>query len=225
MVERFTDDARQAMQLANQEAQRYNHEYIGTEHILLGLMRAQSSAVARVLKEFKLNPHGVRAQIERIIQRAPDALAVSRLPQTPRAKKVIEYAIQEARNLHRDAVGPEHLLLGLLCEEEGVASRVLNYLGLQRDELRDYLRGNRKTPPAQPSEPEPLSSLPEDVQQQVRDLDVQIEQLNREKEAAVAASDFEKAATLRDRSDRLRKKRQILIREAHEKQKETGDED
>jgi ATP-dependent Clp protease ATP-binding subunit ClpA len=230
MYERFTEVARWVMQKADEEARRYNHEYIGTEHLLLGLLKAPFQRPARILEEFDIDPLRVRLEIERIIKQGPNAVGAGELLQTPRTRKAIEYAIKEARNLHQDAIGPEHVLLGLLCEEECVASVVLCHLGLKRDELRDYLRGNRKARPAKLREQELrlreqelLSGLPEEVQQQVRELDVQIVQLTIEKEEAVRVSDFEKAADLRDQADGLRKKRHVLIREAHEKQPKPGE--
>jgi ATP-dependent Clp protease ATP-binding subunit ClpC len=111
MFERFTDRARKVMALANQEAQRFNHEYIGTEHILLGLVKEGS---------------GVGA----------DMVTMGKLPQTPRAKKVIEFAIEEARALNHNYVGTEHILLGLLRETEGIAAQVLMNLGLKLENVR-----------------------------------------------------------------------------------------
>src|SRR6516162_655311 len=129
MYERFTDRARKVMQLANQEAQRFNHEYIGTEHILLGLVKEGAGVAANVLKQFGIDMRKVRLEIDSIVQSGPHMVTMGKLPQTPRAKKVIEYAIEEARGLNHNWVGTEHLLLGLARETEGVGAQVLINLG------------------------------------------------------------------------------------------------
>ncbi len=137
MYERFTDRARKVMQLANQEAQRFNHEYIGTEHILLGLVKEGSGVAANVLKNLDVDLRKIRLEVEKIVQTGPDMVTMGKLPQTPRAKKVIEYAMEEARNLNHNYVGTEHLLLGLLREQEGVAAQVLMNLGLKLEDVRE----------------------------------------------------------------------------------------
>ncbi|QDV53793.1 ATP-dependent Clp protease ATP-binding subunit [Gimesia fumaroli] len=137
MYERFTDRARKVMQLANQEAQRFNHEYIGTEHILLGLVKEGSGVAANVLKNLDVDLRKIRLEVEKIVQSGPDMVTMGKLPQTPRAKKVIEYAMEEARNLNHNYVGTEHLLLGLLREQDGVAAQVLMNLGLKLEEVRE----------------------------------------------------------------------------------------
>jgi ATP-dependent Clp protease ATP-binding subunit ClpC len=127
------------MQLANQEAQRFNHEYIGTEHILLGLVKEGSGVAANVLKNLDVDLRKIRLEVERIVQHGQggDQVVMGRLPHTPRAKKVIEYSIEEARNLNHSYVGTEHLLLGLLREQEGVAAQVLMNLGLKLEDVRE----------------------------------------------------------------------------------------
>ncbi len=137
MYERFTDRARKVMQLANQEAQRFNHEYIGTEHILLGLVKEGSGVAANVLKNLDIDLRKIRLEVEKIVQAGPDMVTMGKLPQTPRAKKVIEYSIEEARNLAHNYVGTEHLLLGLLREQEGVAAQVLMNLNLKLEDVRE----------------------------------------------------------------------------------------
>ena len=137
MYERFTDRARKVMQLANQEAQRFNHEYVGTEHVLLGLVKEGSGVAANVLKNLDVDLRKIRVEVEKIVQSGPDMVTMGKLPQTPRAKKVIEYAIEEARNLNHNNVGTEHLLLGLLREQEGVAAQVLMNLNLKLEEVRE----------------------------------------------------------------------------------------
>src|SRR6202051_2462711 len=139
MYERFTARARKEMQLANQEAQRFNHEYIGTEHILLGLVKEGSGVAANVLKNLDIDLRKIRLEGEKIVQPGPgsEMVTMGKLPQTPRAKKVIEYSIEEARNLNHNYVGTEHLLLGLLREQEGVAAQVLMNLGLKLEDVRE----------------------------------------------------------------------------------------
>jgi hypothetical protein len=136
MYERFTDRARKVMKLAEKEAMRFNHEYIGTEHVLLGLIKEGSGVAANVLKNLDIDLRKVRREVEKIIQPGPDMVTMGKLPQTPRVKKVIDYAIDEARNLIHNYIGTEHLLLGLLREEEGVAAQVLMNLGVKLPDVR-----------------------------------------------------------------------------------------
>jgi ATP-dependent Clp protease ATP-binding subunit ClpC len=136
MFERFTDRARKVMALANQEAQRFNHEFIGTEHILLGLVKEGSGVGATVLKNLDVDIKKLRLEVEKLVHSGPDMVTMGKLPQTPRAKKVIEYAIEEARSLNHNYVGTEHILLGLLRETEGIAAQVLMNLGLKLEDVR-----------------------------------------------------------------------------------------
>src|SRR5256885_16651469 len=135
MYERFTDRARKVMQLANQEAQRFNHEYIGTEHILLGLVKEGSGVAANVLKNLDIDLRKIRLEVEKIVQAGPDMVTTGKLPQTPRAKKVIEYSIEETRNLNHNYLGTENLLLGLSREQKGVTAHVLRNMGVKLVEL------------------------------------------------------------------------------------------
>jgi ATP-dependent Clp protease ATP-binding subunit ClpC len=137
MYERFTDRARKVMQLANQEAQRFNHDYVGTEHILLGLLKEGSGVAANVLRNLlNTDLDKIRAEVLKLVQPGPDMPTMGKLPHTPRAKKVIEYSLEEARNLNHNYVGTEHLLLGLLREQEGVAAQVLMNLGIRLEDVR-----------------------------------------------------------------------------------------
>lgn len=136
MFERFTDRARKVMALANQEAQRFGHEWIGTEHILLGLVKEGSGVGANVLKNLDVDIKKLRLEIEKLVKSGADTVTMGKLPQTPKAKKVIECAIEEARALNHNYVGTEHLLLGLLREAEGVAAQVLMNLGLKLEDVR-----------------------------------------------------------------------------------------
>ena len=136
MFERFTDRARKVMALANQEAQRFNHEYIGTEHILLGLVKEGSGVGANVLKNLDVDIKKLRLEVEKLVKSGPDMVTMGKLPHTPRAKKVIEFAIEEARSLNHNYIGTEHILLGLLRETEGIAAQVLMNLGLKLEDVR-----------------------------------------------------------------------------------------
>lgn len=169
MYERFTDRARKAMQLANQESQRFNHEYIGTEHVLLGLVKEGGGVAANVLHNFNIDLRKIRVEIEKVVIPGPagEHLVMGRLPHTPRTKRVIEYSIEEARNLNQNYVGTEHLLLGLIREEEGVASQILTFLGLNLNALREEVlrllgKGPQMAVPIELPSPDPtgVPSMP-----------------------------------------------------------------
>jgi ATP-dependent Clp protease ATP-binding subunit ClpC len=136
MFERFTDRARKVLALANQEAQLFNHEYIGTEHILLGLVKEGSGVGATVLRNLDVDIKKLRLEVEKLVKSGPDMVRTGKLPQTPRAKNVIEYAIEESRALSHNYVGTEHILLGLLRESDGIAGQVLVNLGLKLEDVR-----------------------------------------------------------------------------------------
>jgi len=140
MFERLTERARKVMALANQEAQRWNHDYIATEHLLLGLMTEGSGVGADVLKNLHLDFRTVRVELEKILTRGPTTATTARLPSMPAAKKVIEWAIDEARNLNHRYLGTEHILLGILREDDGIAGRVLRGMGLTLDNARAEVR-------------------------------------------------------------------------------------
>jgi four helix bundle protein len=137
MYECFTDRARKVMALANQEAQRFNHEYIGTEHLLLGLALEGSGVGATALRNLGVDLAAPRTEVEKLIKSGPDVVTIGKRPQTPRAKVALECAIGEARALNHNYVGTEHLLLGLLRESEGIAAQVLMNLGLQLGQVRN----------------------------------------------------------------------------------------
>ena len=144
----FTDRARKVLALANQEAQRVNHAYIGTEHLLLGLVREGRGVGANVLKNLDIDLRRVRLEVEKLLRAGPEPVTIGKLPQTPRAKAVIQYAIEESRNLNHNYVGTEHLLLGLLREGEGVAGQVLTNLGLSLEGVRDEILNLLGPPPS-----------------------------------------------------------------------------
>ena len=131
----FTDRARRIMQLANQEAQRFNHDCVGTEHILLGFIKEESGIGATILKNMDIDNQKVRHEVEKVVRKGPDTVIVGRLPLTPRSKKVLEFAMEASRILNHDYVDSEHFLLGLLREKEGVAVQVLMNCGLKLDEV------------------------------------------------------------------------------------------
>ena len=137
MFDKFTDRARKVMALAREEAKRFNHEYIGTEHILLGLVKEGSGVAANVLQNLDIDLKKIRLEIEKIVQTGPDLVSVGQLPFTPRVKKVLEYAIEEARSMGHNYIGTEHQLLGLLREQEGVAAQVLLNLGVKLEDVRE----------------------------------------------------------------------------------------
>src|SRR4026208_462700 len=133
--DKFTDRARKVLTLAQDEAQRFNHNYIGTEHLLLGLVREGEGVAARVPENMKVELAKVRTAVEFIIGRG-DRPVVGEVGLTPRAKRVIELAIDEARRLGHNYIGTEHLLLGLVREGEGIAAGVLESLGVNLDKVR-----------------------------------------------------------------------------------------
>jgi len=137
MFNRFTERARKVVLLAKEEAKRFNHDYIGTEHILLGLIREGEGVAAAVLQKLGLSPEKIRLEVEKLVQPGPATIVSGDIPFTPKAKKVIELAMEEARSLGHNYIGTEHLLLGLIREGEGVASQVLMNLGLDLNRVRN----------------------------------------------------------------------------------------
>jgi ATP-dependent Clp protease ATP-binding subunit ClpC len=143
MFNRFTERARKVIILAKEEARRFNHDYIGTEHILLGLIREGEGVAATVLQKMGVSLENIRLEIEKLVQPGPTTQIIGDIPFTPRAKKALELAAEEARSLGHNYIGTEHLMLGLIREGEGVASQVLLNLGLDlntvRNEVMDIL--------------------------------------------------------------------------------------
>jgi ATP-dependent Clp protease ATP-binding subunit ClpC len=137
MFDRFTDRAKKVMNLARQEAQRFNHEYLGTEHILLGLVQEGSGVAANVLKNMAIDLNKIRSEVEKIVKTGPSMVTMGQLPFTPRAKKVLELSMEEASNLGHNYIGTEHLLLGLIKENEGIAAQVLLNLGVKLEDVRE----------------------------------------------------------------------------------------
>ncbi len=136
MFNRFTERARKVILLAKEEAKRFNHDYIGTEHVLLGLIREGEGVAAVVLQKLGLSPDKIRLEIEQLVQPGPPTVVSGDIPFTPKAKKVIELAMEEARALGHNYIGTEHLLLGLIRESEGIAAQVLLNSGLSLENVR-----------------------------------------------------------------------------------------
>src|SRR5919107_4006267 len=136
--DKFTERARKVLQLAQEEAQRFNHNYIGTERLLLGLVREGEGVAAKVLANLGVDLNKVRSAVEFIIGRG-DRTVTGDIGLTPRAKKVIELSVDEARRLNHHYIGTEHLLLGLVREGEGIAAGVLESLGVSLDKVRSQV--------------------------------------------------------------------------------------
>jgi len=137
MFNRFTERARKVIVYAKEEARRFNHDYIGTEHLLLGLIREGEGVAAAVLQKLGLDLETIRLEVEKLVQAGPATQVVGDIPFTPRSKKALELSAEEARALGHNYIGTEHLLLGLVKEGEGMAYRVLLNLGLDLGKLRN----------------------------------------------------------------------------------------
>jgi len=139
MFNRFTERARKVIILAKEEARRFNHDYIGTEHILLGLIREGEGVAAAVLQKLGLDLETIRIEVEKLVQPGPQTQVLGDIPFTPRSKKALELSAEEARALGHNYIGTEHLLLGLIKEGEGMAYRVLLNLGLDLNKVRSEI--------------------------------------------------------------------------------------
>ena len=232
MFERFTDRARRVVVLAQEEARMLNHNYIGTEHILLGLIHEGEGVAAKALESLGISLEAVRQQVEEIIgqgQQAPSG----HIPFTPRAKKVLELSLREALQLGHNYIGTEHILLGLIREGEGVAAQVLVRLGADLNRVRRqviqllhgrpsgelYAEAGLAPRPAGGGERRLLAALQARVKAiesrlpvieqrlgagpDTSELDRQIGQAHSGREAAADAQEYELAASLRDRQKQL----------------------
>jgi ClpA/ClpB-like protein/UvrB/UvrC motif-containing protein len=207
MFQRFSDRARLVVVLAQEESRKLNHNYIGTEHILLGLIREGEGVAAQALESLGIRLDPVRQQIEKIIGRGQEALQ-GHIPFTPQAKKVLELSLREALQLGHDYIGTEHILLGLIRESDGVAVQVLVGLGADLNRVRQQVIRLLNEHPA--GEPGPGAEVRPGTAGQragigpdTSDLDEQITVARTEKEAAIEAQDFEQAASKRDREKQL----------------------
>jgi ATP-dependent Clp protease ATP-binding subunit ClpA len=202
MFERFTDRARRVVVLAQEEARLLNHNYVGTEHLLLGLIHEAEGVAAKALESLGIRLEVVRAQVEQIVGQGQQA-PTGHIPFTPRAKKVLELSLREAKQLGHDYIGTEHILLGLLREGEGVAAHVLVKLGADlsraRGQVIGLLSGDAGTEEAATRTRLVRMTVPEEL----REAQEQFAQVRRDKEAAIDAEDFDRAAGLRDKEQQL----------------------
>jgi prophage maintenance system killer protein len=212
MFRRFTDRARRAVQLAQEQARLLNHNYVGTEHLLLGLLSEGEGVAAKALASLGISLEAVRAQVEELIGHGPSAPA-GHIPFTPRAKKALALSLREALQLGHNYIGTEHLLLGLAREGEGVAAELLIGFGAGHARLRDQvlqvLTGEGERAGAW------TRLVRMTVPADLHDYDEQIAQVRREKETAIDARDFGAAAALRDQekqllADKLRREREWM---------------
>jgi ATP-dependent Clp protease ATP-binding subunit ClpC len=229
MFERFTDRARRVVVLAQEEARMFNHNYIGTEHILLALIREGGGVAAQALESLGITEAAARQQVEEIIGRGQQDPPRGHIPFTPRAKKTLQLSMREAIALGHAYIGTEHILLGLVRVGEGPAVQVLNALGVDPNGVRQQViqlvsarrvqeepgtrratgKGKRKLLSELRGRLDSLDWRLSVLEQRVgtapdlAQLDQEITQVRRDKESAIDAQDFENAAVLRDREQRL----------------------
>jgi ATP-dependent Clp protease ATP-binding subunit ClpC len=189
LFERFTERARQVVVLAQDEARALRHNYIGTEHLLLGLLREEEGIAARVLDSLDVTYEEVRAQVARIVGEGDEPLVSGQIPFTPRAKRVLELALREALSVGHPYLGTEHLLLGLVRENQGVAARILLDFDADAEKIRNEIIRSLSGPPMRPGS-----------QAQLR---AELEEVRAAKEEALEAKEYETAAHLRDLERRL----------------------
>ena len=230
MFERFTDQARRIVVLAQEEARMLNHNYIGTEHILLGLIHEGTGVAAKALESLGITEEAARQQVEEIIGRGQQPTPRGHIPFVPRAKKTLELSLREAIALGNNFIGSEHILLGLIREGDNPATQVLNGLGADPNRVRQEVirRVSARRVVAEPAARRVTPRGPKRrlvselhgrldslewrlsvLEQRVgtgpdmRDLEQEIAQVRRDKEGAIDVQDFEGAAVLRDRENRL----------------------
>jgi ATP-dependent Clp protease ATP-binding subunit ClpC len=187
VFERFTERARQVVVLAQDEARALKHNYIGTEHILLGLLREEEGLAARVLEGFDVTVEEVRAQIARVIGQG-DEPPTGQIAFTPRAKKVLELSLKEALALGHNYIGTEHILLGVARENRGVAARILLDFDVDAEKIRNEIISMLSGPRRGGAQ---------------AGFEEAIERIRAEKEGAMEAGQFDRAAQLRDLERRL----------------------
>jgi ATP-dependent Clp protease ATP-binding subunit ClpA len=210
MFQRFTDRARRVVQLAQEEARLLRHNYLGTEHLLLGLLYDGEGVAARALESLGVSREDVRRTVEEIIGHGQENQA-GHVPFTPRAKKALELSLREALALGHHYIGTEHLLLGLLSEGHGVAAQVLAQAGVGHARVQkrvlDLLAG--ECAPAAAEEAGVVAAGPE-LPADLADVAEQLTQVRQDKEAAFDAGDLDAAAALRDQERQLLTKKQRL---------------
>ena len=202
MFQRFTDRARRAVHLAQEEARLLRHDYIGTEHLLLGLLYEGEGVAAKALESLGISLQEVRGQVEGIIGHG-QSLVAGQVPFTPRAKKALELSLREALALGHHYIGTEHLLLGLLREGEGVAAQVLTRLGADHAQVRERVLSLLTSKCEE-------ANLPAQLAAGLADTAEELTEVRRQKEAAFDAGDLDRAAALRDRGKQLLADRQRL---------------
>ncbi|MBF0387624.1 MAG: ATP-dependent Clp protease ATP-binding subunit [Candidatus Omnitrophica bacterium] len=183
MFNRFTERARKVIVFAKEEAKRFNHDYIGTEHLLLGLIREGEGVASAVLQKLGLDLESIRIEVEKLVQPGPQTQVVGDIPFTPRSKKALELAAEEARALGHNYIGTEHLLLGLVKEGEGMAYRVLLNLGLDlgklRNEVMELLGSGIPGYGQQPQQPQQASQDPQKAGSKTPAIDAYGRNLNK----------------------------------------------
>jgi ATP-dependent Clp protease ATP-binding subunit ClpA len=200
MFHRFTERARDVVVFAQDEARELRHDWIGTEHLLLGLLRVEEGLAARVLWALGVTLAEVREQVARIIGQG-DEVPGGQIPFTPRGKKVLELALREALSLGHNYIGTEHILLGLVREGEGVANQILIDFDAGYENVRsefERLRSHRPVDDEEKSPDRELTSPPFS-----QEFLAELARLMEEKERALDDQEFEAAARLRDRERRL----------------------
>src|SRR5256712_360456 len=202
--DKFTERARRVLSLAQEEAQRFQHNYIGTEHLLLGLVREGEGVAAKVLSNLGVELYRVRNSVEFIIGRG-DRIVLGEIGLTPRAKKVIELAVDEARRLNHHYIGTEHLLLGLIREGEGIAAGVLESLGVSLEKVRtqtiQVLGQSGVSQKVKESQTGLVPQLMIELLKEAQNVRASVMQ---EKEQALQQKEFERAAELGKRENNLR---------------------
>jgi ATP-dependent Clp protease ATP-binding subunit ClpA len=218
MFERFTERARRVVVLAQEEARGFRHNYIGTEHILLGLLREEEGLAARVLESLKIPVEEVRAQVARIVGQG-DEVTIGQIPFTPRAKRVLELALREALSIGHNYIGTEHILLGLVHENGGVAARILLDFDADAEKIRGEVMRMLSGPGRQSqarsgspisrmsmfsvpeSDPPPIEPI--DDATRAKTIGELVDSVTVAKESTIAAQEFERAAELRELEHRL----------------------
>ena len=179
MFERFSDRARRAIVHAQEEARLLNHDYIGTEHMLLGLLAERGSAAARALDSLNVTLEAAREQVREIVgEGSQEQGQRGHIPFTPRAKKVLELSLREALNLRSEIIGTEHLLLGLIDEGDGVGAQILDRLGAPAETVRERVVELAKTEPDPETEPAGGSAGPAPATLQARSVRLRMESLS-----------------------------------------------
>jgi ATP-dependent Clp protease ATP-binding subunit ClpA len=219
MNERFSEHARLVIRLANQEALRLNHEYLGTEHILLGIIADGTGIAAKILADLGINLNRLRQEVEGIVEPGPDEIDKSiMLPITPRTRQVLDIAIAEAERSKHERVGTEHILFGLVHQDESVAAQVLVNLGLRAETIcKVVLQHLGVSASCLGGVHERLQTpdRPAQVAEAIKGLQDVIEGLQHMRTEAIANQDYERCAWIRDRFDKLHKIMKVLLNVRH----------